>query len=111
MGVAVTWVGLGLIAVVVIGVRLAWRFAAADGATDTDANGLADRVAKVVQHLFYLAMLVLIVTGPLALWFEGRPIPFFNLATLPSPLPKLDAVSHALGVEAVRRFRAVLDDD
>jgi cytochrome b561 len=87
---------IGLIALVVIAARLAWRFAAADGAPDIEANGLFDRLAKLVQHLFYLVMLVLIVTGPLAIWFEGRPIPFFNLASLPSPLPKLDGLSHAL---------------
>lgn len=87
---------LGLIAFVVVGGRLVWRFFAADGAPQSPATGVLDRVATGVKHLLYLVMLVLIITGPMALWTEGRAIPFFGLTALPSPLPKLDGVSHAL---------------
>lgn len=87
---------IGILAFVIVGGRLVWRFFAADGAPETAANGALDRVAAAVKHLLYLVMLVLILTGPLALWTEGRAIPFFGLASLPSPLPKLDTISHAL---------------
>jgi cytochrome b561 len=99
---------IGLIAILIVGSRLVWRFAAADGAPDTAANGLFDRLATVVKHLLYLVMLVLIVTGPLALWTEGRALPFFGLFTLPSPLPEMKSVSLALETTHIITTKALV---
>lgn len=44
-------------------------------------------LAKAVQGLFMLMILVLLITGPLAIWSTGRPIAVFDLFALPSPFP------------------------
>ena len=44
------------------------------------------RRAGVAVHLLFLAMiLLLLVTGPLAVWSTGRPIQVFDLFAIPSP--------------------------
>jgi len=43
--------------------------------------------AKALQGLFMLMILVLLVTGPLAIWSGARPIQVFDLFSIPSPFP------------------------
>jgi cytochrome b561 len=81
---------LGAIAVVVVLARVGWRFVAADGAPDRAPAGPLDTVATMVKHLLYLVMLVLIVTGPLAMMLDGKALDFFGLFTVASPLPKME---------------------
>lgn len=99
---------LGVIAVILIALRLGWRFVARDGAADGVAAsaGLAraaDILATAVKHLLYLAMLVVIVTGPLTVWSGGRAINVFGLFSLASPfgaLPIREALGTAHGIAA-----------
>jgi cytochrome b561 len=43
--------------------------------------------AKAVQGLFLAMIVVLLITGPLAVWSTGRPIVVFDLFSIPSPFP------------------------
>ena len=45
------------------------------------------RAAMAVQGLFLLMIVVLLVTGPLAIWSAARPIQVFDLFAIPSPFP------------------------
>ena len=46
------------------------------------------QLAAIGVHLLFLMMiLVLLVTGPLAVWSTGRPIAVFDLFSIPSPFP------------------------
>lgn len=52
-------------------------------------------LAKAVQALFLLMILVLIVTGPLAVWSTGRPLMVFDLFAIPSPMSRSPALHEA----------------
>lgn len=52
-------------------------------------------LAKTVQVLFLLMILVLIVTGPLAVWSTGRGLPVFDLFTIPSPIGRIPPLHEA----------------
>jgi len=53
-----------------------------------ERNKWLQLAAKLVQWAFLALIAVLIVTGPLAIWFNGRPINVFDLVQIPSPLPR-----------------------
>jgi len=61
--------------------------------------GWLNLVASRVQHLLLLAILVQIVSGPLAVWSGGRAINVFDLFSIPSPFAtRNDAVHEAAQV-------------
>lgn len=47
--------------------------------------GWLNTVATVTKHLLLLAVLIQIISGPLAVWSGGRAINIFGLLALPSP--------------------------
>ena len=55
--------------------------------------------ARVVQGLFLLMIVVLIITGPLAVWSAPRAIAVFDLFSLPSPFPTRVVWLHDLAEE------------
>ena len=57
-------------------------------------------LSTVVQHTLLAAILIQIVSGPLAVWSGGRDIHAFELFTLPSPFPARN--------ESVHEFSEVL---
>ena len=53
-------------------------------------------LSHAVQWGLLLALTVLILTGPLIHWTVGRPLPFFGLFEVPSPMSGLRALHGAL---------------
>lgn len=68
--------------------------------------GWLNTIATGVQHLLLLAILIQIISGPLAVWSGGRAIGVFDLLSIPSPFAERnDAVHEAAEVaHAVGRF-------
>lgn len=61
---------------------------------------LLNTLSTIVQHALLLAILIQIVSGPLAVWSGGRDIHAFDLFTLPSPFAERN--------EGVHEFAEVL---
>ncbi len=63
-------------------------------------------VASAVQHLMLLAILILIVSGPLAVFSGGRAINVWDIASIPSPFAARNEGVHeaAEAAHAVGRF-------
>ena len=66
--------------------RLLWSASQPEPAP-LERNRWLRLAARVVQGLFLLMILVLLVTGPLAIWSAARPIQVFDLFAIPSPFP------------------------
>lgn len=60
--------------------------------------------SKVVHALMLLGIAILAVTGPLTIWSTGRPIPVFDLMSIPSPFPAFKALHEPL--EEIHGFTA-----
>lgn len=52
------------------------------------------RLAEVTHHVLLLAILVQIISGPLAVWSGGRPINVFDAFALPSPFASRNEAAH-----------------
>lgn len=55
-----------------------------------------NRVANATQHLLLLALLIQIISGPLAVWSGGRAINVFDVASFPSPFVARNEAVHEL---------------
>lgn len=51
-------------------------------------------LSTIVQHALVLAILIQIISGPLAVWSGGRDIHAFDLFTLPSPFAARNEAAH-----------------
>ncbi len=78
-------VSLGMIAVVVVLARIAWRVTQGSPRKADDPR-LILLLSTVIQWGLILATLALVITGPLSIWSTGRPINVFGLFDLASPL-------------------------
>lgn len=74
--------------------RLLWS-ASQPAPVALERNRLFARLAKAVQALFLLMILVLLVTGPLAIWSAGRDLQVFDLFAIPSPIGPSPALHEA----------------
>lgn len=78
---------LGMLVMVLAIVRITWRsLFAAPVAPVTSSHGPADLAAKFAHLALYGTMLAIPVIGLLAAWTKGRPVDFFGLMALPSPI-------------------------
>ncbi|MBS0362934.1 MAG: cytochrome b [Proteobacteria bacterium] len=77
-------VSVGVLLFTFLAARLFWT-AAQTKPVSLERTTILQVAARVVQGLFLLMILLLIVTGPLAIWSAGRPIAVFDLFALPSP--------------------------
>jgi len=94
---------LGLIALPVIIWRILWR--SKHGFTEAKENKLEALIKKVIHFLLLISLALLIFTGPMYLWTEAEPLPFFGLFEIPSPFSKESEWLHE-AVEIVHKYVA-----
>lgn len=99
-------VSVGVLLFTFLAARLLWS--ASQPAPDAlDRNRHFRRLAKAVQALFLAMILVLLVTGPLAVWSTGRGIAVFDWFVLPSPIgrvPRLHELAETAHAAATKLF-------
>lgn len=100
-------VGLGVIGFAFLAARILWRLASPVPHVASNSPAL-DRVAVFVQAALLALIAVLIVTGPLSIWAGGRPINLFDIASIPSPMPKIDWLHEGLEVVHAIASKAIL---
>lgn len=87
-------VGVGMALFLVLALRVVWRLA--NGFKYKPAEpGLLDRVATVVHVGLLVVIVGLLVSGPLSIWANGRPIDVFGFVSLASPLPRIEWLHEA----------------
>jgi len=79
-------VSVGMLLLSFLIARLLWS-ASQPSPTPLERNRWLRILARSVQGVFLLMIVVLIVTGPLAIWSTGRPLQVFELFAIPSPFP------------------------
>jgi cytochrome b561 len=79
-------VSVGVLLFTFLAARLIWG-AAQPHPEPLERNRWLRLAATTVHILFAVMILVLIVSGPLALWSMGRPLPVFDFGSIPSPFP------------------------
>lgn len=79
-------VSVGVLLFTFLAARLLWS-ASQTAPEPLEKNRWLQIIAKAVQGLFLLMILVLLVTGPLAIWSAARPLQVFDLFAIPSPFP------------------------
>lgn len=99
-------VSVGVLLFTFLAARLLWS--ASQPAPDAlDRNGLFRTAAKIVQGLFLIMILVLLVSGPLAVWSTGRGLAVFDWFVLPSPIgriPQLHELAEDVHGAAMKLF-------
>lgn len=91
-------VSVGVLLLTFLVARLLWSASQAHPQS-LERNRWLRLAGTAVHILFLLMILVLVVTGPLAVWSTGRPIQVFDLFSLPSPFPARIDWLHELGEE------------
>ncbi|MCB1491381.1 MAG: cytochrome b [Rhodobiaceae bacterium] len=94
---------IGLLAFPVLFGRVFWRAFSGRPVEDKPVT-LLDRVATLVMMLLLAAILVAILTGPIGQWSGGRPITFFGLFEIASPIGRVEWLHEAM--EEVHGFAA-----
>lgn len=84
-GWVVMHVSVGALAMIFLLARVGWRFAGR-GPDPLPAPRPLQIFSTSVQHLLLLALLILLVTGPLMVWSHGYPINIFGVVSIPSPM-------------------------
>lgn len=79
-------VSVGMLLLSFLIARLLWS-ASQPSPAPLERNRWLRILARSVQGVFLLMIVVLIVTGPLAIWSTGRPLQVFELFAIPSPFP------------------------
>jgi cytochrome b561 len=57
-------------------------------------------IANLNHHLLLLGILVLVISGPLAIWSGGRPINFAGVLPIPSPFAERNDAVHEFAEQA-----------
>lgn len=78
-------VSLGMLLLPLIAGRIAWRFSQGKPATQHH-NAFEKTLANVVWRVLLLSPIVLLATGPFLAWLHERPISFFGLIEISSPV-------------------------
>jgi cytochrome b561 len=81
--------GAGVLLLVVVLVRLAWRFANPRPRSEPEASVLERRVSLAVHRLLYAVPLLLMISGYLMSTADGRPIDVFGLFEVPATITGL----------------------
>lgn len=85
----------GILLAVAVVVRIVWRLLKRDELPPA-ATGLQRRAATVVHMLLYCLLLAQVVLGFLFSWSTGRPLPFFNLFSIPVVVTIDPSLRHTL---------------
>jgi cytochrome b561 len=80
-------IAIGTIAILFLLFRVFWRLRSTSPLAVPQGPAL-QRLSRIVHTLLLVAIVVMVVTGPLIQWFGGRPFGIFDLVTFASPLPK-----------------------
>lgn len=99
-------ISVGVLLFTFLAARLLWS--ASQPAPDMlDQNRLFRAAARIVQVLFLVMILVLLVSGPLAVWSTGRGLAVFDWFVLPSPMgraPQLHELAEGIHGAATKLF-------
>lgn len=100
-------VGLALFAILAL--RIIWRMASGGTRKDpTAAPSIFDRVATYVHYGLLASIAILILSGPLSIWFGGRPLEMFGMVSVPSPFPKVSMLHEGFEVAHVITSKVIL---
>ena len=94
---------LGLLAIPFVVWRIIWRIQS--GFPDNHSSHKEQLFARTVQWLLLVAIGLQMITGPMYLWTEAEPLPFFGLFEIPSPFSQ-EAHNLHEAVEAVHKYVA-----
>jgi cytochrome b561 len=91
-GAEKTWwrslhIAIGTVAMLFLLFRVFWRVRSASPRPLPQAPAL-QLLSRIVHALLLVAIVVMVVSGPLIQWFNGRPFGIFDLVRFPSPLEK-----------------------
>jgi len=82
-------VSAGLIVIMVLVARLVWRIVNPPPPSEATPLGpWADRAGRLAHYALYALLAVVPIVGMVALFGEGKPLPFFGLFEVPSPWPE-----------------------
>jgi len=95
---------LGLLAIPFITWRIFWR-AKSGFPEDAEQNKLAITIKRTMHILLLVAIGLQIITGPMYLWTEAEPLPFFGLFEIPSPFSEKSDWLHE-ATEALHKYVA-----
>lgn len=87
--------GIGILAWLFIAFRIGWRLKGGF-APHLGSNAALNGVARIVQLLMLTGILVMIVTGPLAVFSGGRDINVFDLFSIPTFMERNESLHHLL---------------
>ncbi len=82
-------IAIGTIAMLFLLFRVFWRLRSTSP-LDVPQVPALQRLSHIVHTLLLVAIVVMVVSGPLIQWFGGRPFGIFDLVKFPSPIPKSD---------------------
>ena len=80
-------IAFGTIAIPFLLFRVGWRLCASSPLAVPQSRAL-QRASHAVHALLLLAIVVMLVSGPLIQWFGGRPFGIFDLLKFASPIAK-----------------------
>ena len=83
---------LGILLGVAVAARIVWRLMPGHQVTPV-ANGLTDRLARMVHWLLYALLIIQSLFGWFVRWSEGEAMSFFGLL-IPSPLTPVARATH-----------------
>lgn len=95
IGLITTHLGFGILLGATVVVRVLWRLAGRDRLPPS-AIGLQHLAATAVHLLLYCLLVVQVVLGFLFGWSSGKPLPFFNLFSIPVPVAIDPSFRHTL---------------
>ncbi len=95
---------LGLLAIPFIVWRIIWRVKSGFPG-DQEKSKLEISIKKTTHILLLMAIGLQIITGPMYLWTEVEPLPFFGLFEIPSPFSEKIEWLHET-VEALHKYVA-----
>jgi cytochrome b561 len=99
-------VSVGVLLFTFLAARLLWS-ASQPAPGKLDQNRLFRTAARLVQLLFLIMILVLLVSGPLAVWSTGRGLAVFDWFVVPSPMgraPQLHELAEGVHGAATKLF-------
>lgn len=100
-----THISLGMVMVAIVALRIVWMVTTPRPDPVEQARPLQILTAAV-HGLLLLALIILVVSGPMAVWSGGRAINVFDVVSLPSPFAARNEGLHeaAEAAHAVGRF-------
>ena len=88
---------------IVLWARIGWRIGNVRP-TLPDQQVILMFLSRWIPYLLLAALACLLISGPLMVWSNDRPLSVFDLFSIPSPLGKMEAVHEAM--EVFHKFSA-----